>query len=349
MVGDVYFRLREFLDTLPSGFPETPSGVEIKLLQKMFTPAQAELTLQLSPKPETVTQIARRTGLEETTLAAQLEALARNGLIFRQREKDQRYYHAHQVLVGIFEFQLKRMDQAYAELFEEYIPYLIRSFAPIKTSQLRIVPVASAIEAKSQVAPYDRIRETIQNATRLAVAPCHCRIELRLMGRTCTHPDETCLMLDKFARYYIDNDFARPISSTEALQILDVAEENGLIIRPINSQKPQAICCCCTCGCLKRVAALPNPGEIIGSSFKSVIDPEACVGCGDCMEICPLQAIEDQDGRCAVNAKRCVGCGLCVKRCPVEAIAMIAWKENEDVPPRTWDDLLAQIAAERGM
>ena len=27
---DVYTRLREFMDTLPAGFPATPTGVEIK-------------------------------------------------------------------------------------------------------------------------------------------------------------------------------------------------------------------------------------------------------------------------------------------------------------------------------
>lgn len=38
MTEDVYKRLRVFLDRLPAGFPETPTGVEIKLLMKMFTP-----------------------------------------------------------------------------------------------------------------------------------------------------------------------------------------------------------------------------------------------------------------------------------------------------------------------
>ena len=61
MTEDVFVRLRKFMDTLPAGFPETPTGVEIKLLKKMFTPEQAELTLKLSQEPESVSVIAGRT------------------------------------------------------------------------------------------------------------------------------------------------------------------------------------------------------------------------------------------------------------------------------------------------
>ena len=41
MSQDVYSRLREFMDSLPGGYPATPTGVEIKLLEKLFTPEQA--------------------------------------------------------------------------------------------------------------------------------------------------------------------------------------------------------------------------------------------------------------------------------------------------------------------
>jgi len=42
---DVYSRLRKYLDELPAGYPETPTGVEIRLLEKIFTPEEAELFL----------------------------------------------------------------------------------------------------------------------------------------------------------------------------------------------------------------------------------------------------------------------------------------------------------------
>ena len=44
----IYVDLRAFMDTLPSGFPKTASGVEIKILKKLFTPDQAKLFMMLS-------------------------------------------------------------------------------------------------------------------------------------------------------------------------------------------------------------------------------------------------------------------------------------------------------------
>ena len=59
---DVYKRLAKKLDDLPNGFPSTESGVELKILQKIFTPEDAELALKIRPIPETAAQIAERLG-----------------------------------------------------------------------------------------------------------------------------------------------------------------------------------------------------------------------------------------------------------------------------------------------
>ena len=58
MGDDVYIRLREFMNTLPAGYPSTPSGVEIRILRKLFSPEEAELTMQLKNEPEELPAIA---------------------------------------------------------------------------------------------------------------------------------------------------------------------------------------------------------------------------------------------------------------------------------------------------
>ena len=40
---DVYRRLAQRLDAIPNGFSATESGVELRLLEKIFTPEEAEL------------------------------------------------------------------------------------------------------------------------------------------------------------------------------------------------------------------------------------------------------------------------------------------------------------------
>ena len=39
----VYERLRDRLDQFPQGFPRSKSGVELKILQDIFTPGEAEI------------------------------------------------------------------------------------------------------------------------------------------------------------------------------------------------------------------------------------------------------------------------------------------------------------------
>lgn len=47
-----------------------------------------------------------------------------------------------------------------------------------------------------------------------------------------------------------------------------------------------------------------------------------CIGCGDCIIVCPHQIIELDDSKKAfiTNEKRCIECGACALQCPVFAI-----------------------------
>ncbi len=124
MSEDVYTRLREFMDKLPVGYPETPTGVEIKILKKLWTPDEAELTMKLKNEPEEISVIAKRVGMDEAELAEKLEAMAQKGIIYRVRSGDKKLYQAFQFVVGVYEFQLKNLDKEFCELFEEYLPYI---------------------------------------------------------------------------------------------------------------------------------------------------------------------------------------------------------------------------------
>ena len=46
-----------------------------------------------------------------------------------------------------------------------------------------------------------------------------------------------------------------------------------------------------------------------------------CLGCGACVEECPVNAISEKDGKYVINAEECVDCGACAGACPVEAPA----------------------------
>ena len=53
------------------------------------------------------------------------------------------------------------------------------------------------------------------------------------------------------------------------------------------------------------------------------IDRTACIGCGQCAEICPGTLIRMTDGKAEMRyPKECWGCVSCVKQCPVHAVSL---------------------------
>lgn len=50
------------------------------------------------------------------------------------------------------------------------------------------------------------------------------------------------------------------------------------------------------------------------------IEPDLCIGCGLCVEVCPAGTITMQEGRAVVTGSYSMGCGHCEAVCPVDAI-----------------------------
>jgi len=53
-----------------------------------------------------------------------------------------------------------------------------------------------------------------------------------------------------------------------------------------------------------------------------------CIGLGDCVQVCPTQAISIENDLCTIDPKKCIGCGLCVKACPRNIIKLIETKQK---------------------
>ena len=47
-----------------------------------------------------------------------------------------------------------------------------------------------------------------------------------------------------------------------------------------------------------------------------------CVGCGECVRVCPQGCIEIQDGKAAINKKGCIRCYCCHEFCPAKAVSL---------------------------
>jgi len=352
MKTDVYIRLAKHLDKLPGGFPSTESGVEIRILKRLFTPEEAELDLKLTLIPEEVWVIAHRAKIPEEEAAARLEEMAKKGLIYRMRQRGKPVkYLTYQFIIGIWEFHVNDLDSQLIADMNEYIPILFNSDSWSNLPQLRTIPVGKSIDAGLEILPYEHVEELIRSHKRFAVAPCICRKEKKIIGKSCGKPMESCLVLGGGVDYYVENGIGREITLEETLEVLKNAEKAGLVLQPSNSRKIVNICCCCGCCCqvLINLKKHPQPAQLVFSPFQVKIDLDLCSGCGVCLDRCQMDAFQMEDSRVSLEIERCIGCGLCVTTCPTGALRLQRKPETlQKKIPKTWIEALYTLAKKRG-
>lgn len=365
----IYRQLQRYLDRLPAGFPEAESGLDIRLLQRLFTPREAELALQLSMKPEPLKQIyhrVRRRGISLEELRKLLDQMAHKGTVLTSEEgfAEKRYSNAAFSVGGIYNYQVDRLTK---DLINEYWQYQSESRSKAKfqvkapgkthgykTVPLRTIPVEKSIllPEKQQVGNYDDVRKLIQGVRgRIAVANCICRQSADILGKPCskTHLRETCLIIGPdHAKRHVDMGIGRFISKEEALAVLDQAQQAGLVLQPENSQRPEAICCCCgdCCVLLRQLSKAPRPADLYATNYYVEVISELCNACEACVHACQLDARVMVDGISQVDLNRCIGCGNCVTVCAGNANRLR--KKTEEVPlPKDKDEYYMTILSNR--
>jgi len=351
-MSNVYERLRERLDDLSIGYPATQSGVEIKILQRLFTDEEAELFTKLSPLPEAPGQVAERIGRDAEWTAALMERMAGKGLLFRLRKGHTVRYGALPFLVGILEHQVSRLDPELAldmeEYFETEFGKTIQSF---QTPVMRSIPINREIAVKWPVAPYEDVLEIISSQETIALAPCICRTWMKTANKGCDKPVETCFIFGHYGHYYVENKMGRYISKDEALEIVKRNEKAGLVMQPFNSQKVGGMCSCCgdCCGMLKSLKKQPFPARAVQSNYFAEVNSSECAGCETCLDRCQMEAIHMTEGKAVISLERCIGCGLCVTTCTTGAMQLK--KKSDDQlyqPPQSGAETYMRIALERG-
>ncbi|MEM2321193.1 MAG: FAD-dependent oxidoreductase [Candidatus Bathyarchaeia archaeon] len=73
-------------------------------------------------------------------------------------------------------------------------------------------------------------------------------------------------------------------------------------------------------GAAAKVASFLKSEYITTSPEKVVVISELCNGCGECVKVCPVNAISIYEAKAKVDPFQCIGCGACVPSCPREAI-----------------------------
>ncbi len=323
---DVYIRLAAHLDDLPAGYPRTDSGVELKILRKLFSAAEAELALHLTLLNEEARVVAFRAHLQVEHVSSMLAEMAHKGLVsLNHVDGKPPTYSISQFVVGFWEDQVNRLDRELVELFEQYAPQYFVHGPWTSVPQIRTIPVHETIPVTSAVLPYERAEEIIRANTVFAVRNCVCRQEHHLLDHQCGKPLETCLSFGNAAANTAKSGKGRLISQEEALAVLKTAERHALVLQPANSQNPAFLCACCGCCCgvLRNIKHHAKPADLVANAFIANYDADLCIECGACLDRCQMEALTQPQGTMSFNVDRCIGCGLCVSECPTGAMTLV--------------------------
>ena len=332
MNENVFEQLAEALNRLPNGFPRTESGVEIRILKKIFPPEQAALACHLTGKFEPADTIARRAGQPVGEVDRLLFKMVRGGMVWLDRPDGQVCFRLAPFVVGIYEAQAEFMDHELAHLVEDYFAKggTLGIMGP-QPALHRVVPASGTVKAEA-ILPYEDVRAILLSAKTFNVIDCICRLQQDKLGFACKFPVHACLNFSQTERSPRPGD----ISQAEALALLEQSEQVGLVHTVSNVMEGVGYicnCCGCCCGILRGITKYGLENSVAYSNYYAVIDAQFCAACGNCIERCQVSAISEGDGFSVVDRNRCIGCGLCVSGCPNNVARLERKSEAELVRP----------------
>jgi len=288
---------------------------EYKILEPVVTQEMAEVALCMEIRQKvTAKEIAPKCGksVEETT--SLLLALADAGVCFVNNINGVDTFWYDTWVPGIMEMMVnhkanvKKYPQI-AEAFEAYGrvrgPKTTGAF-PVGVGLMRVIPIERAIDGETRRASYEEVSKYLNDNDIFSVADCSCRTAREVMGEGCGHlKEDMCIQMGHAAEYYIRTGRGREITREEAFVIIKRAEDNGLMHQIPNldgSGKTHAICNCCGCSCLAlRTAEMFKNVDMVRSNYVSQVDKDKCVACGECVENCPVNALQLGQKLCAVT------------------------------------------------
>ncbi|MCU0563079.1 MAG: 4Fe-4S binding protein [Desulfobacterales bacterium] len=330
-----YRSLVERLNRFPQGAPSSPLLFDI--LKMLFSEKEADLVARLPIRPFTVETAARAWKLDAAAAREILDELAGRAVLIDMPQGDTVHYCLPPPMAGFFEFSLMRVrgdidQKALSELFYQYLnveeDFIRALFMGGETPlgrifvQERALPDLHALH----VLGYERASEVIRSARHIGISLCYCRHKMEHVGRDCDAPKDICMTFNTTADALVRHGHARRVDAAECLDLLDRAQAHDLVQFGENVQRSvNFICNCCGC-CCEALLAVQRFGLLrsMHSNFIAAVDAAACASCGQCAEVCPVEALRVTDGGspARLDPGVCLGCGVCVRHCPSGAIRL---------------------------
>ncbi len=347
-----YAGLIDRLNRFPQGAP--PSELLYRILAMLFSEKEAELVALLPIKPFNAQKAAKVWKMDLSSARKILDELANRAILVDIEQNGEVLYCLPPPMAGFFEFSMMRLrndldQKVLSELFYQYINVeedFIRALILDGETQLgRVFVQEPALGEQNaiHVLDYERASEVIRTAIHIGVSMCYCRHKMKHLERACDAPLDICMTFNTTASSLTRHGFARQVSSSECLDLLNTAYSKNLVQFGENVRKQvNFICNCCGC-CCEALLAIQKFGLVrpIHSNFIAQIIEDKCVGCRQCSSLCPVNAISlvnedktvtDSESRAKIDDKMCLGCGVCVNNCPTGALYLESRPERTITP-----------------
>ncbi|MEX1376197.1 MAG: FAD-dependent oxidoreductase [Eubacteriales bacterium] len=290
---------------------------EYLILEPVVTDEMAEVCMTMAIREKvTAETVSQRIDKSEDECHKLLLELADAGVCFVNTidGKDTFWYDTW--VPGIMEMMTNHPTnpQKYPQIAEAFEAYgrvrgaKTAGMTPVGIGLMRVIPIEQAIDGESRRASYEEISKHIEEHDIFSVSNCSCRTAREIMGEGCGHlKEDMCIQMGHAAEYYIRTNRGRQVEKEEVYEILRRAEENGLMHEIPNLDgdgKTHAICNCCGCGCFSmRTAEMYLNADMVRSNYISTVDRDKCVACGQCVENCPVNALQLGQKVCSTEDK----------------------------------------------
>jgi len=366
---DVYERLADAMDALPSGFTRTPSKLESELCKIVFTYEEASLAGQLTRTPETAAEIAKRVGLNEEEVTVLLESMVPRRMVRADtlaletgvkglgkveakagqepKAEPVKKYRLSPFIVGWFESYLQQPmpeTERFAKLYEQYVIEGggERIFAPRPGPQ-GVIPYRGSLKPEwLEREPHNDIDAHFQRYDRFLVIDCVCKKDqVACHGHSCDMPIKRCGFVGMPPAVPLSENVLpreEAIKLWEELDAMGTQIVEGFYGFTMGAEAPQFVggchccgCCCCILNSSRLDSSLKE--TVQRSNYRAVKDYEKCIKCGECIRRCQVFAHtweKTEEGEVSVyDREKCVGCGACGMGCDDDALHLEPVSQEE--------------------
>ena len=278
-------------------------------LENVVTDEMAEVAVVMDKRvPIVAAEVTKKCGKPLARTEELLEELALRGVIEYNWENEDHHkqYVLPMFVPGSAEYMNMNLDTVTAHpevatMFERMSRLPLEKITPMVPPGgagigMHVVPVEKAIPSEQKSVDLEHLSHWLDKYDgKCAVGACSSRRSRRVRGEGCGHLEEDmCIAVGDMATYSIETNKARPATREEVMEILQRAEDNGFVHQITNidgKDKILGICNCCVCSCYAlRTSQLFNTPNMSASAYRAHVDPEKCVACGQCAEVCPAGA-----------------------------------------------------------